>query len=182
MEFRLLNRLDSAIFGRFNPNHVAITGKTFVHTLIGGAIVSLIVFAFQMFSTNHTLIEVIAAIGLLVLLGWVARLSLPNITSFPTWGSRIAYSIYILILSGLAFTIAMWMVMIALVGLVIYGMLKLFFGNGSSSSRSSSTSSTDTKKVDCSHNTISGGCDLNNGWSCHVEKGDDRCPYGVREM
>lgn len=37
-------------------------------------------------------------------------------------------------------------------------------------------------KVDCQYKTISGGCSLNNGWSCHVEKGSDTCPYGVREM
>lgn len=37
-------------------------------------------------------------------------------------------------------------------------------------------------KVDCRYKTISGGCSLNNGWSCHVEQGADGCPYGGREM
>lgn len=32
--------------------------------------------------------------------------------------------------------------------------------------------------VECNHKTISGGCDLNNGWSCHVQENRESCPYG----
>ncbi len=36
------------------------------------------------------------------------------------------------------------------------------------------------RKVECSHKTISGGCDLNNGWGCAVEEGSSICPYDIR--
>lgn len=36
-------------------------------------------------------------------------------------------------------------------------------------------------KVNCPHKTFSGGCYLNNGWSCAVEEGASSCPYGLRE-
>ncbi len=39
--------------------------------------------------------------------------------------------------------------------------------------------SNESKKVDCREKTISGGCNLNNGFSCHKEKGSS-CPYGVK--
>lgn len=37
-------------------------------------------------------------------------------------------------------------------------------------------------KVECPYKMYSGGCNLNNGWSCHVEDGASTCPYGVKEL
>lgn len=135
MELEFLNKLDTAIFKHFNPTHQAVTGTTAVHAFIGGAIISLIVFVLQMFANNRTLIEVVATIGLLALAGWVINYSLLTLKAFPGWGGCIAYGAYILFLSGLAFMIAMWTIMLALLGLFMYGIFKIFFSSGSSSKR-----------------------------------------------
>lgn len=34
------------------------------------------------------------------------------------------------------------------------------------------------KYVECNHRTISGGCDINDGWSCRVQEQGGACPYG----
>ena len=135
MELKFLNKLDTAIFKHLNPEHQAVTGTTFVHALIGGTIISLVVFVLQMCTTNNTLIEVVAAIGLLALAGWVINYSLFALKAFPGWGGRIAYGIYVLFLAYLAFMIAMWLVMIALVVLFLYGIFKIFFANNSKKSK-----------------------------------------------
>lgn len=134
MKIKFLNKIDSAIFKNFNSNHEAITGEAFVHALIGGAIIALVVFAMQMFNVSQKTMEVITGIGILALLGWITKLSLPTITAFPGWGARISYSIYTLVLTGLAITIAIWMVMIVLVILFLYGIIKIFFSSSSSKS------------------------------------------------
>ncbi|WP_291593197.1 hypothetical protein [Bacteroides sp.] len=136
MELYFLNKLDTAIFKHLNPAHQAVTGTTAVHAFIGGAIISLIVFVMQMCTNNDTLIEVVAAIGLLALAGWVINYSLLTLKAFSGWGGRIAYGAYVLFLAYLAFMIAMWTIMIALVGLFMYGIFKIFFSSGSSSKSS----------------------------------------------
>lgn len=135
MELYFLNKLDTAIFKHLNPAHQAVTGTTAVHAFIGGAIISLIVFVMQMCTNNDTLIEVVAAIGLLALAGWVIKYSLLTLKAFPGWGGRIAYGAYVLFLAYLAFMIAMWTIMIALVGLFMYGIFKIFFSNNSQKSK-----------------------------------------------
>ena len=65
--------------------------------------------------------------------------------------------------------------------LLFKGTVGTSFVSGSSGGSAPSNGPTETK-VNCPYKTISGGCNLNNGWSCHVENGADECPYGVREM
>ena len=55
------------------------------------------------------------------------------------------------------------------------------FSSSNKTSVASDNSYSKKKKIDCPRKTISGGCDLNNGWSCAVEEGSSKCPYGVRE-
>lgn len=62
------------------------------------------------------------------------------------------------------------------------GTVASFFTSGGGASGSAASNGPAETKVDCRYKTISGGCSLNNGWSCHVENGADECPYGVREM
>lgn len=192
MELNFLNKLEFAIFKHFNPEHQSVTGKTVVNTMIGGTILSLIVFFMQMVAKNDTAINVVAGIGLIALFGWAFMYSFDTLKAFPSWVGRILYGLYILFLTSIAFMIAMWLVVIALTGLVIYGVFKIFFSSGSSSKskggRSPFSSSSDSDsdsvseiKVDCPHKTISGGCKLNNGWSCHIESGSNDCPYGLSE-
>lgn len=131
MELKFLNKLEFAIFKHINPEHRAVTGNIFVNTLIGGAIVSLIVFVMQMCTTNDTAINIVAGIGLLALFGWAIMYSYDTLMAFSGWGWRILYGAYVLFLSSIAFTIAMWLIMIALVGLFLYGIFKIFFSSNS---------------------------------------------------
>lgn len=131
MELKFLNKLESAIFKHINPEHQAVTGNIFVNTLIGGAIVSLIVFVMQMCTTNDTAINIVAGIGLLALFGWAVMYSLNTLMAFSGWGWRILYGAYVLFLSSIAFMIAMWLIMIALLGLFLYGIIKIFFSSNS---------------------------------------------------
>lgn len=135
MELNFMSRLDSAIFKNFNPNHRPVTGVTSVYSLVGGAIISLVVFVLQMFSANDTLIEVVASIGVLALLGWIIKMSLASITAFATWTPRILYGLYIVVLFGICFMIAMWLVVIALLLLLLWGMAKIFFSGSSGKSK-----------------------------------------------
>lgn len=133
MEIKFLNKMDSAIFKNLNPNHQAITGKTFVHALIGGIIISLIVFGMQMGSVERNIISITGAVGIILLAAWLIKYALPTLQAFPTWTGRIVYGIYILVLGYLAFFIAMWMVFIAIALLIFYVVFKIFFDQGGSS-------------------------------------------------
>lgn len=62
MELKVLNKLENALFSRSNPSHVPTSGSLVFHALIGGAIISLIVFVLQMTSIGNDTVEIIAGI------------------------------------------------------------------------------------------------------------------------
>ena len=133
MKLNFLDKLDTAIFKHVNPNHRPISGFIFWEAFIGSAIIALVVFVLQMCNISNKTIDILTAVALLGLVGWVFKRALLTLGAFSGWGGRIMYSLYLLFLIYLAFTIAMWMVLIALAGLFIYGIFKIFFSGGSSS-------------------------------------------------
>lgn len=134
MEIGFLSILDHKIFKHFNANHEPATGETFVLALGGGVIIGLIVFILQMCNANETLMNVVIGGGLLIALAIIAKRTLPALKKFSTVGHQIIYGIYVLFTSSIAFTLGVWMLMIAILLLFIWGMLKLFFSGSSSSS------------------------------------------------
>ena len=133
MKLIFLDKLDTAIFKHVNPNHRPMSVFIFWEAFIGSVIIALVVFVLQMCNISNKTIDILTAVALLGLVGWVFKRALPTLGAFSGWGGRIMYSLYLLFLIYLAFTIAMWMVLIALAGLFIYGIFKIFFSSGSSS-------------------------------------------------
>lgn len=135
MELKFMNKLDDAIFTRFNPSHEPVSGKLIINAFVGGAIVSLIVFALQMTSMSHDTLNVVTGILLLCLFAYMAKKCLPTIKAFSGWGGRIGYSVYMTVLTFVAFYIAMMLVMVALVLLFLYVIVKVFFSSGKGKSK-----------------------------------------------
>lgn len=124
--------------------------------------------------------------------------------TLPTWIMLIAllYAVYIIISSTISGAGMFWRFLMLAISVIygvffgaaisilaavvfVLGIIKggLFSGGFNNSAPTPATNPVSQKiKVDCPHKTLSGGCNLNNGWSCHVEKGSSSCPYGVREM
>lgn len=130
MELKFINKLDSAIFTRFNPSHEPVSGKLIINAFAGGAIVSLIVFVLQMTSMSNDMLNVVAGILLLCLFAYIAKKCWPTIKAFNGWGGRIGYSVYMAVLTFAAFYIAMMLVMVALLLLFLYVIVKVFFSSG----------------------------------------------------
>ncbi len=128
MELKVLNKLENALFSRSNPSHVPTSGRLVFHALIGGAIISLIVFVLQMTSIGNGTVEIIAGILLAGLFGYMGYKCLSAIKEFPGWGGRIGYVVYMAVLTFLSFYLAMMLVMVALLGIFLYVIVKVFFG------------------------------------------------------
>lgn len=130
MELKFMNKLDNAIFARFNPSHEPVSGKLIINAFAGGAVVSLIVFVLQMTSMSNDTLNVVAGILLLCLFAYMAKKCWPTIKAFSGWGGRIGYSVYMAVLTFVAFYIAMMLVMVALLLLFLYVIVKVFFSGG----------------------------------------------------
>lgn len=130
MELKFLNKFENAMFARLNPLHEPKSGKLVIHALVGGAIVSLIVFVLQMTSMSHDTIDVVAGVLLFCLFAYMAKKSFDTIKAFPGWGGRIGYSVYMAVITFVAFYLAMVLVMVALLGLFLYVIVKVFFSSG----------------------------------------------------
>lgn len=135
MELNFINKLDNAIFARFNPNHEPVSGKLIVNAFIGGAIVSLIVFIMQMTSVSNDTLNAVAGVLLLALFAYIGKLCLPTVKAFDGWGAKIGYSVYMAVLTFGAFYLAMMLVVVALLLLFLYVVGKIFFGGGSKKSK-----------------------------------------------
>lgn len=84
---------------------------------------------------------------------------------------------------GFFIGISLSIVIAIIIALAIFnGSVASSFASGDRGGGSVSPTGPAETKVDCQYKTISGGCSLNNGWSCHVENGSDTCPYGGHEM
>lgn len=125
-----MNKLERAIFARFNPSHEPVSGKLIINAFAGGAVVSLIVFVLQMTSMSDDALNVVAGILLLCLFAYMAKKCWPTIKAFSGWGGRIGYSVYMAVLTFVAFYIAMMLVMVALLLLFLYVIVKVFFSSG----------------------------------------------------
>jgi hypothetical protein len=80
-----------------------------------------------MCNVNDNVIEIIGIIGLVAILAYAIYACLTPIKAFDGWGGRIGYSAFILVLSLVSFYLAMWTVVLALTGLVLYIIVKVFF-------------------------------------------------------
>jgi len=127
MKLYFLDKLDYAIFKHANPNHEPVTGGTVCNAFIASVVLCLIIFVCQLCNVNETVLDVIAGIGLAALFGWVIYVSIPTIKAFNGWGGKIGYVAYSLVLTSIAFTLAMWATLILLAGLLIWGIAKVFF-------------------------------------------------------
>lgn len=73
--------------------------------------------------------------------------------------------------------------LVLVVVLFVIAMLKGHTANSfvnSTSSSGNSGSGSGRSYIDCPHKTISGGCSLNNGYSCRAQSNGGDCPYGVK--
>lgn len=129
MSYRLnfLDKLDYAIFKRMNQNHQPATGVAIFTAFIASVVFCLIIFVCQMCNVNQKAMDIIAPIGLTVILGWTVYLCFPAIKAFGGWGGRIGYSLYVAVLTICSFYLAMWATIIILAGLLIFGIAKVFF-------------------------------------------------------
>lgn len=130
MTLKFIDKLDSLIFGRFNPGHEPVTGATVAVTFLAGLGISLIMFICQMCGMSDSILEIILGIAVIALLGFIGFMTYPAVLAFGSWGARVGYSLYTLLLFGIALYLSIWAFILALVVLVFYVMLKLFFSNG----------------------------------------------------
>ncbi|MBD5307842.1 MAG: hypothetical protein HDS15_00985 [Bacteroides sp.] len=128
-----LDRLDKAIFGRFNPDHVPATGSAILVAFIASMVLSITIFGCQIFGVSGQATNVIAAIGLVAIVAWVVYVCLPAAKSFNGWGLAVAYLAYSIVLTALAFYLALWTTVLAILVLVVYGVAKAFFSSPKSS-------------------------------------------------
>lgn len=128
-----LDRLDKAIFGRFNPDHVPATGSAILVAFIASMVLSITIFGCQIFGVSGQATNVIAAIGLVAIVAWVVYVCLPAAKSFNGWGLTVAYLAYSIVLTTLAFYLALWTTVLAILVLIVYGVAKAFFSSPKSS-------------------------------------------------
>ena len=127
MQLNFLDKMDNAIFRRVNPTHESHTGSSICTAFIASVAFSLLVFVCQMCSVNETALNIIAGVGLAAIFGWVIYVSLDSIKAFSGWGGRIGYCVYLIVLTNIAFFLAMWATLLLLAGLVLYVIAKVFF-------------------------------------------------------
>lgn len=127
MQLNFLNKLETAIFKNFNPNHESKTGSTLCTAFIASVVFCLIIFVCQMCNVSETILNIIAGVGLAAIYGYVLYVSLDNIKAFDGVGGKIVFILYLIVLTGLTFYISMWATLIVLAGLVLLGIFKVFF-------------------------------------------------------
>lgn len=127
MRLYFIDRLDNAIFSRVNPKHEPASGGVICTIFIASMVLSFSIFICQMCNVNDNVIEIIGIIGLVAILAYAIYACLTPIKAFDGWGGRIGYSAFILVLSLVSFYLAMWTVVLALTGLVLYVIVKVFF-------------------------------------------------------
>lgn len=132
MTLKFIDKLDSLIFGHFNPAHEPVTGATVAVTFLAGLGISLVMFICQMCGMSDNILEIILGIAVIALLGFIGFMTYPAVLAFGSWSARIGYSLYSILLFGIALYLSIWAFMLALVALVLYVMLKFFFSNGNS--------------------------------------------------
>ncbi|MDE5958724.1 MAG: hypothetical protein K2G94_07630 [Muribaculaceae bacterium] len=129
MQLNFLDKMDNAIFRRVNPTHESHTGGSICTAFIASVALSLLVFVCQMCNVNETALNVIAGVGLAAIFGWVIYVSLDTIKAFGGWGGRIGYCVYLIVMTNIAFFLAMWATLILLAGLLLYVIFKVFFSS-----------------------------------------------------
>lgn len=127
MELHFLNKLETAIFKKFNPDHESKTGTTLCTAFIASVVFCLIIFVCQMCNVSETTLDIIACIGLTGIFGYVIYLSVDNIKAFKGIGGKILFILYLVALTGITFQLSMWATMLVLAGLLIFGIFKIFF-------------------------------------------------------
>ena len=127
MRLYFIDRLDNAIFSRVNPKHEPASGGVICTIFIASMVLSFSIFICQMCNVNDNVIEIIGIIGLVAILAYAIYACLTPIKAFDGWGGRIGYGAFILVLSLVSFYLAMWTVVLALTGLVLYVIVKVFF-------------------------------------------------------
>ncbi len=129
MELNFLNKLENKLFSDYTPNYQPVSGKLSVHALIGGFAISLSVFIMQMTSLNNKAIEAISLVLLLLLFAYIGKKCWPTIMNFPSTGCKIGFSAYMFFITLIAFYLAMWALIIALLLLIVYVGAKFIYGN-----------------------------------------------------
>ena len=127
MRLYFIDRLDNAIFSRVNPKHEPASGGVICTIFSASMVLSFSIFICQMCNVNDNVIERIGIIGLVAILAYAIYACLTPIKAFDGWGGRIGYGAFILVLSLVSFYLAMWTVVLALTGLVLYVIVKVFF-------------------------------------------------------
>lgn len=123
----ILDKIDLAIFKNLNENHKPSTFKAMKFVFIGGMIISLLVFILQNINIKESTGETITAILLLGLIAGMFVKVWDTLKSFPTWWKAAIYGLYLLVLTTITFSLAMWAFIIAFAGIIIYLIYKIFF-------------------------------------------------------
>lgn len=138
----LLDKMDYAIFKRFNENHKPATWFAIKKAFWGFLVLMGAVFLVQMGVKDQDTQDAILAVLLLGLLGYLFYSLRAPLTSFDRWWKGVIYGIYLFVIFMIMMQLAMWVFMGLLACAVFYliywvflkpksGVMKVTYGDGS---------------------------------------------------
>ncbi len=138
MSLEFINNWEAKLFA---PERGEFMGGFTLYSIGAGLVLGIVGAILQLFMNMDT-IDIVVSVLMLLYFGYMIKCMIPFVKSVEGTGKKVGYVAMALLLAWIAFAIGIYLAMLAIFGLIVYFVWKLFFSSGGSSRKKGSATVT----------------------------------------